>query len=99
MIIVRPDTNKLNPTYLKMFLDSNIGQTSLKQIQKGSTIITINSKDLKNILVPMVSIAEQNKKAENFNLKLTTIMSYKREIEKLERSLFDAFENDGGGNH
>lgn len=99
MIIVRPDTNKLNPTYLKMFLDSNIGQTSLKQIQKGSTIITINSKDLKNILVPMVSIAEQNKKAEKFNLKLTAIMSYKREIEKLERSLFDAFENDGGGNH
>ena len=99
MIIVRPDINKLNPTYLKMFLDSNLGQTSLKQIQKGTTIITINSKDLKNILVPMVSIAEQNKKAENFNLKLTTIMSYKREIEKLERSLFDAFENDGGGNH
>lgn len=99
MIIVRPDLAKLNPTYLKMFLDSNLGQTSLKQIQKGVTIITINSKDLKNILVPMVNIEEQNKKAENFNLKLTTIMSYKREIEKLERSLLNAFENDEGGNH
>ena len=99
MIIVRPDLAKLNPTYLKMFLDSNLGQASLKQIQKGVTIITINSKDLKNIRVPMVSIEEQNKKAENFNLKLTTIMSYKREIEKLERSLLNAFENDEGGNN
>ena len=98
MIIVRPDIAKLNPTYLKMFLDSNLGQASLKQIQKGVTIITINSKDLKNIRVPMVSIEEQNRKAENFNLKLTTIMSYKREIEKLERSLLNAFENDEGGN-
>ena len=99
MIIVRPDLTKLNPTYLKMFLDSNLGQASLKQIQKGVTIITINSKDLKNILVPMINIEEQNKKAENYNLKLTTIMSYKREIEKLERSLLNAFENDEGGNH
>lgn len=98
MIIVRPNQNQLNPTYLKMFLDSNLGQTTLKQIQKGATIITINSKDLKNIRVPMVSIEEQNKKAENFNLKLTTILSYKREIEKLEKSLLNAFEDDEGGN-
>lgn len=99
MIIVRPEITKLNPTYLKMFLDSNLGQASLKQIQKGVTIITINSKDLKNIRVPMVNIEEQNQKAENYNLKLTTIMSYKKEIEKLERSLLNAFENDEGGNH
>jgi len=99
MIIVRPDLHKLNPTYLKMFLDSNLGQTSLRQIQKGVTIITINSKDLKNIRVPIISIDEQNKKAEKFNLKLKTILNYKREIEKLERSLLNAFENDEGENY
>ena len=96
MIIVRPDQNKLNSTYLKMFLDSNLGQATLKQIQKGVAIITINSKDLKNILVPMVNIEEQNNKAESFNLKLAKILSYKREIEKLERSLLNAFEMDEG---
>ena len=99
MIIVRPDLHKLNPTYLKMFLDSNLGQASLKQIQKGVTIITINSKDLKNIRVPIISIDEQNKKGEKFNLKLKTILNYKREIEKLERSLLNAFENDEGENY
>mgnify|MGYP001862907007 CR=1 FL=1 len=97
MIIVRPKTDKLNSTYFKMFIDSKLGQASLKQIQKGSIIITINSKDLATILVPLVNIDEQNKKADDYNLKLITILSYKREIERLEKSLQDSFESDDGG--
>mgnify|MGYP002533462795 CR=1 FL=1 len=92
MIIVRPDATRLNPTYLKMFLDSSLGQASLKQIQKGATIITINSKDLATILVPMIDIEKQNEKADDYNLKLTTILGYKKEIERLERSLQESFD-------
>jgi hypothetical protein len=35
MLIIRPDQTKLNPTYLKMFLDSDEGKSALKSIQKG----------------------------------------------------------------
>ncbi len=92
MIIVRPDATRLNPTYLKMFLDSSLGQASLKQIQKGATIITINSKDLATILIPMIDVEKQNAKANDYNLKLTTILGYKKEIERLERSLQESFD-------
>ena len=75
-----------------MFLDSSLGQASLKQIQKGATIITINSKDLATILIPMIDVEKQNAKANDYNLKLTTILGYKKEIERLERSLQESFD-------
>lgn len=96
MIIVRPDINKLNPTYLKIYLDSKQGQLALKSIQKGTVIITLNSKDLSNILIPDVNIDKQREKAELYNNKLSTLLAYKKEIIKIENSLanfyFDEFE-------
>lgn len=94
MIVVRPDSSKLNTTYLKMFLDSRMGQLVIKKIQKGSTIITINSKDLSNIEVPLIDIESQSKKAEIYNDKVMTIAYYLKEIEKIENSLSNIFEED-----
>ncbi len=93
MIIVRPNQEKLNPTYLKMFLDSEKGIKTLKSIQKGTIIITINSKDISGILIPMVDIKKQKSMAKLYNDKLTTIMGYKLEIEKMEKSLANIFED------
>lgn len=92
MIIVRPKTEKLNPTYLKMFLDSEVGQASLKSIQKGSNIVSITATSLSTIELPMVDINKQNEKASKYNAKLSTIASYKSEIERLENSLKHLFE-------
>jgi type I restriction enzyme M protein len=91
MIIVRPDIAKLNPTYLKIFLDSEQGQKAIKEIQKGVTIITINAKDLSNILIPLIDIKKQEAKAENYNRTLSTLFAYKQEIKKLEMSLKNNF--------
>ena len=92
MIIVRPKVEKLNPTYLKMFLDSEVGQASLKSIQKGSNIVSITANNLSTIELPMVDINKQNEKASKYNSKLSTIASYKSEIERLENSLKHLFE-------
>lgn len=87
MIVVRPDIKKLNPTYLKMFLDSKIGQNLLKSIQKGNTIISLNAKDLATIQIPLINIETQNKKASTYNQKLREIWNYKKIIEKLEEEI------------
>lgn len=98
MIIVRPDIDKLDPTFLKIYLDSKQGQLVLKSIQKGTTIITLNSKDLSNILIPDIDIKKQRKKAELYNNKLSTLLAYKKEINKIENDLsnfyFDEFEGE-----
>ena len=98
MIIVRPDVEKLDPTFLKIYLDSKQGQLALKSIQKGTVIITLNSKDLSNILIPDIDIKKQREKSELYNNKLSTLLAYKREIAKIENNLsnfyFDEFEEE-----
>lgn len=98
MIIVRPDVTKLNPTYFKMFIDSQNGQNVLKSIQKGAYIVTINASALENIFVPIIPIEKQINKSNKYNEKLTTLLALKQEIEKVGESIkniyFDESEDD-----
>ncbi|MCQ2776419.1 MAG: N-6 DNA methylase [Bacilli bacterium] len=87
MIIVRPDTSKLKPTYLKLYLDSANGQLALKSIQRGATIITINAKDLSSIIIPEASLDKQEIVTKKYNSKLTTYLALKEEIKRIENSL------------
>lgn len=94
MLIVRPQLEKLNPTYLKMFLDSDLGQSALKSIQKGTVIVTVTASGLSTIEIPMIDINKQQEKAERYNEKLSTLAAYKKEIERIENSLKNLFEEE-----
>ena len=94
MLIVRPQLDKLNPTYLKMFLDSDLGQSALKSIQKGTVIVTVTASGLSTIEIPMIDINKQQEKAERYNEKLSTLAAYKKEIERIENSLKNLFEEE-----
>lgn len=94
MLIVRPDQNKLNSTYLKMFLDSERGQAALKRVQKGSIVVTVTAKSLSSIEIPMINIEKQTKKATRYNEKLSTLAAYKQEIERIKTSLKTLFEEE-----
>lgn len=94
MLIVRPDQNKLNSTYLKMFLDSERGQAALKRVQKGSIVVTVTAKSLSSIEIPMINIEKQTKKATRYNEKLSTLVAYKQEIERIKASLKTLFEEE-----
>ena len=87
MIIVRPDQSKINSTYLKIFLESEQGQLVLKSIQKGMTIVTINAKELSEIVIPLPSIKMQFKMANKYNSKLSSLWALKSEISKIENDL------------
>ena len=77
-----------------MFFDSKAGQAAFKSIQKGSIIVTITASSLASIEVPMISIEKQNIKAEKYNEKLSTLAAYKKEIERIENSLNNLFEEE-----
>lgn len=94
MLIVRPQLDKLNPTYLKMFLDSETGQSILKSVQKGTFVVTITASSLATIKIPMIDITKQQEKAEKYNEKISTITAYKQEIERIENSLKNLFEEE-----
>lgn len=95
MIIVRPQLDKLNPTYLKMLLDSEMGKDALKSIQKGISFITsITASGLSSIEIPLIDIWKQEEKVERYNKYLSTLIAYKQEIKRIENSLKNIFEED-----
>jgi type I restriction enzyme M protein len=87
IIIVRPNIKKVDPTYLKIYFDSDEGKNAIEKIQRGITIVTLNAKDLKSVLIPMISLEKQKKKALIYNNKLTTLLAYKTKVEELDTSL------------
>ncbi len=97
MIIVRPNAEKLDPTFLKIYLDSPDGQLAMKAIQKGVAIITLNAKDLTEIPIVKLDIDRQHKMAEVYNGKLSTLLALKKEIAKLENSLRNFYSFELGG--
>jgi type I restriction enzyme M protein len=66
LFIVRTDQSKLNPVYLKAFLESEKGTDLLKGISVGSTIPNISQKTLEGITIPVPPVEEQNEIAEKY---------------------------------
>jgi len=84
MIIIRPNIKKLNPFFLKIFLESNSGRQSLTLIQKGMSIISLNPKYVALLQISCPNIEKQNQIANKFKSKLTSLLGLKKEMMKLE---------------
>ena len=56
--VIRP-SKMIKGTYLKLFLDSSVGKKMLKALQRGTTIVNINFKDIETLEVPVSPLNEQ----------------------------------------
>lgn len=96
MIIVRPDVTKLNSSYLKVFLDSKLGQQSIKAIQKGTVIISLNSKDLSEIKIPFVEMGKQEFIANQYQRKVSSLLALRNEASEIEKQILSLFDEAEG---
>ena len=85
--VIRADQNRLNPLYLKTFLDSEKGNISLSNIKSGVTIPSINVGELQNMIVPCPSMEEQRAVLEKIEGKLEVIKSTAKRLEELKKEL------------
>jgi len=83
LCVVRPNTKLINGTYLKLFLESEIGMKLLKSLQRGTAIVNINYQDICELEVPVPPIDEQMEIAEEYNAGLRL---YKKTIEAAEEA-------------
>ncbi|MCR5564648.1 MAG: restriction endonuclease subunit S, partial [Gammaproteobacteria bacterium] len=58
-IIIRCNKEVLDPMYLKIFLDSDLGKSQLKRIQTGTTVLSLNPSKLETIKVPLPHLSKQ----------------------------------------
>lgn len=82
VIVIRPDEKKLSGVYLKLFLDSPLGNKLISSAQQGSAIMNISYKDLACLEIPIPSISEQEKVAEEYIRELKIYMDTVSEAEK-----------------
>ena len=93
MIIVRPDKSKMNATYLKMFLDSEVGKSELASIAQGAVIVSISLTAFeKDLIVPCPSIEKQNELANKYNNQLMMINGMEKQIVELRNQLDNMFD-------
>lgn len=94
MIILKPDTSKVNSTYVKMFLDSSIGKSEFKSIIKGNTIGFVPFKEFKErMIISCPSLEKQNKLSEQYNNMLWTINALTKQLADTKDELANIIEN------
>nr|WP_289073126.1 restriction endonuclease subunit S [uncultured Halomonas sp.] len=64
LIVTRLKKDKANPNFLSYYINSEIGQARLRGLEVGSTIVHINTKDLKKFRVLLPPLPEQKKIAQ-----------------------------------
>ena len=94
MIILKPDLSKVNPTYIKMFLDSSIGKSEFKSIIKGNTIGFIPFKEFKErMIVSCPSLEKQNELSEQYDNMLWTINALTKQLADTKDELSNIIED------
>ena len=86
MFVIEIDESKMNPYYIKVFLDSEAGIAALKSITVGTTIPNIGQESLKKIIIPNISLEEQQTIVNNY-------LAKKDEIEYLKKQLVKAIDS------
>lgn len=70
VIVIRPDAKMLDSTYLKVFLDSPIGNKLISGAQQGMTVMNISYKDLNVLEIPIPVMEQQKEVAEEYTEEL-----------------------------
>ncbi len=87
LYIIQLDTKKVNPYYVKAFLESEKGIAQLKRISVGSTIPNIGVSQLNTIKIPMIPREEQDEIANRCLAIMDEIEFMRRKIERCENEL------------
>ncbi len=87
------------PAYLKIFLESPVGQMLIKSFQRGTTVMNINPGDLSEMEIPLLPLDKQAQIVDEFNAKHKTYRQALAEVErrwaKEQKAIYNQFINGG----
>ena len=87
LYIIDLDETKLNPYYLKAYFESEQGIAALKGIAVGAAMPNIAVEQLRKLMIPIVSLDQQEKIADRYLATLDEIAVLKLKITKATNSL------------
>ena len=92
LYVIAVDTDKINPYFLKSFLDSDVGVLSLKSICAGTTIPNIPIEALKKMTIPVPPMDVQNAVAEKYMTAQKELTELKRQLKQAELKMKNIYE-------
>lgn len=93
LYIIELDQEKMNPYFLKAFLESRDGQLSLKRISAGSVLENISIKALKTLEVPCPAMSEQNRIAEEYKKKEDAVRALSKQLDEAKQALKNVYKS------
>lgn len=93
LIVIRPDENKLDSTFLKIFLDSHLGIEALKRIQTGTTVLSLNPSKLLTIVIPLPHLSKQILISSSYKYKLQGIKEVKDVVSDMKDEMNKKFDD------
>lgn len=93
LIAIRLKKGIVFPYYLKTFFDSEDGQIAIKSIQTGTTIISINPNNLKEMQIPLLSIDKQKEFSSIFRMQIKEIMYLLDRYEQVKNQLKSIYDS------
>lgn len=94
LLVLRLNTEKLNPYYLQAYLNSENGQLSLEQIQTGAIIMSINPSRIEQMKVSIVNKETQDIFVERYKRKLMELNIAQEHVKKLKYQIDKLFTNE-----
>ena len=85
LIVIRCDLELIDPTYLKIYLDSDIGVKQLQHIQTGTNVLSLNPTQLIGIKVPLPELSHQITISAQYKYKTREILELKNMLEELKK--------------
>lgn len=83
LYIIEIDESKANPYFIQAFFDSKLGEETLNYASGGSTVKTISAEAVKNIMIPLPPLEEQNAIAVKYQAALDEYGILQRKMQRL----------------
>ena len=87
LYVIELDKDKINPYFLKAYLESESGKAALSRVAVGATLLNLPVEGLKKVIIPLPDLESQKKIAEQYYAKLSEIKELKYKLEKATEEL------------
>lgn len=92
LYIVELDEDKVDPYYLKAYLESKEGQSRFRNIAAGTVVLSIGVKDLKAMMIPLPPMEEQKRIAARYKEAMDEVLRLKAQLQKATEHMNRVFE-------
>ena len=93
LFIVKLDTNKCDPYYVKAFLESKAGIAQLNRYSTGTVVSVIKLETFRKILIPLLPMEKQREFAEEYRAKIGRIRLLRTQLDMALQTAGSAFDD------